>query len=235
MLITNPEFLNPDIYRTDDRPRVWRGAISLGIVTWQDAQDALNQPWNHIVTVIGDDGKRMELDTVEEPWWYKGISKKEELFHLANSGYTVNICQYGHGNTHVEHLLAEIEQSFDGCCDCHIFITNGKDNRHPSFSPHWDHPSNFIIQMEGHTRWQVYKNRASALIPLSDTNAQVSPDDLEIDIDTVLNPGDLLYFPSRAYHNTRHTLGSRLSLSIPLWSPKRCECSDRSYYTLDRS
>ena len=53
MLITNPEFLNPDIYRTDDRPRVWRGVISLGIVTWQDAQDALNQPWNHIVTVIG--------------------------------------------------------------------------------------------------------------------------------------------------------------------------------------
>ena len=150
MLISNPEFLNPEIYQADDRPRVWRNAIE-PFVTWKDAEDALNNPWHHAISVIGDDRKRMDLEHVEEPWFNMDVPRKQELFELVNDGYTVNICKYGHGKPEVDELLSQIETAFDGCVDCHIFVTNGANNAHPSFNPHWDKPCNFIIQMEGET------------------------------------------------------------------------------------
>ena len=231
MLISNPEFLNPEIYQADDRARVWRNAIE-PFVTWQDAEDALNNPWNYAISVIGDDRKRMMLPLVEEPWFYMDVPRKQELFEYVNAGYTVNICKYGHGKPEVDELLSLMETAFDGCADCHIFVTNGANNAHPSFHPHWDKPCNFIIQMEGETRWQVYKERASALLEGPDPPYVPRQEELTIDVDTTLTPGDVLYFPSRAYHNTRHTNGPRLSLSLPIWFPKRCCCSDRSRYNL---
>ena len=121
MLILNPEFLNPELYQADDRPRVWRNAVT-PFVSWQDAEDALNAPWNHVITVIGDDRKRMDLEMVEEPWFYTYVPKKEELFELANAGYTVNICKYGHGGRHAlfNDLLLEYSRSGTrgkGCLD----------------------------------------------------------------------------------------------------------------------
>ena len=231
MLISNPEFLNPEIYQADDRPRVWRNAIE-PFVTWKDAEDALNNPWHYAISVIGDDRKRMDLEHVEEPWFNMDVPRKQELFELVNDGYTVNICKYGHGKPEVDELLSQMETAFDGCADCHIFVTNGANNAHPSFNPHWDKPCNFIIQMEGETRWQVYNERASALIEGEDPPYVPREDELTIAIDTLLTPGDVLYFPSRVYHNTRHTKGPRLSLSLPIWCPKRCCCSDRTRYNL---
>ena len=60
-------------------------------VTWKDAENALNAPWNHVITVIDDFGKRMDLDMVEEPWFYKQVPRKKELFELANNGYTIHM------------------------------------------------------------------------------------------------------------------------------------------------
>ena len=97
-------FLDPTIFYADDSPRVWRKAVPK-FVTWKDAENALNAPWNHVITVIDDFGKRMDLDMVEEPWFYKQVPRKKELFELANNGYTINICQYGDGNAYIESLL----------------------------------------------------------------------------------------------------------------------------------
>lgn len=218
-------------FHADDTPRVWRKAVPK-YVTWEDAETALNAPWNHIITVIDDEHKRMDLEHVEEPWFYKHVPQKKELFELANAGFTVNICGYGHGNAEIEKLLATMETKFDGCADCHIFITTGNDNSHPSFKPHFDKPCNFIMQMEGKTRWQVYNERCSTLVEGGDPPYTPRDDELTIAIDTILEPGDVLYFGSRHYHNTRHTEGSRLSISIPIWCPKRCDCSDRTHYKL---
>ncbi len=231
MILIELPFLDPTIFYADDSPRVWRRAVPK-FVRWKDAENALNAPWNHIITVIDDNGKRMDLDMVEEPWFYKRVPKKEQLFDLVNNGYTINICQYGHGNTYIESLLKTIESTFDGCCDAHLFVTSGRDNSHPSFKPHFDKPCNFIMQMEGKTRWKVYNERCSALLEGSDPPYTPSQDELTIAIDTVLEEGDVLYFGSRYYHNTEHTEGSRLSVSIPIWFPKRCECSDRKHYKL---
>lgn len=231
MILIELPFLDPTIFYADDSPRVWRRAVPK-FVRWKDAENALNAPWNHIITVIDDDGKRMDLDMVEEPWFYKRVPRKEQLFDLVNNGYTINICQYGHGNAYIESLLKTIESTFDGCCDAHLFVTSGRDNSHPSFKPHFDKPCNFIMQMEGKTRWKVYNERCSALLEGSDPPYTPSQDELTIAIDTVLEEGDVLYFGSRYYHNTEHTEGSRLSVSIPIWFPKRCECSDRKHYKL---
>ena len=61
MSILNYEFLDPEVYKYNDEPRVWHNAVGQ-IVTWEDAENALNAPWNYITTVLGDDGKRIDLE-----------------------------------------------------------------------------------------------------------------------------------------------------------------------------
>ena len=231
MSILNYEFLDPEVYRYNDEPRVWHNAVGQ-IVTWEDAENALNAPWNYITTVLGDDGKRLDLESVEEPWFGKGVYKKTDLFAYAKDGWTVNISQYGHGNSKVEELLTEFETRFDGCADCHIFMNLGTRPQAKSFHPHWDQGPTYIMQMDGETRWVVYENRASALIPSTEEYPYVpSQDELTIQLDTVLKAGDVLYLPQRKLHKA-YPSKKRLSISVPIWCPKRCECSDRESYQL---
>ena len=231
MSILNYEFLDPEVYKYNDEPRVWHNAVGQ-IVTWEDAENALNAPWNYITTVLGDDGKRIDLETVEEPWFFKGVYKKTDLFEYARRGWTVNISQYGHGNSKVEELLNEFETRFDGCADCHIFMNLGTRPQAKSFHPHWDQGPTYIMQMDGETRWVVYENRASALIPSTEEYPYVpSQDELTIQLDTVLKAGDVLYLPQRKLHKA-YPSKKRLSISVPIWCPKRCECSDRKSYQL---
>ena len=41
-------FLDPTIFYADDSPRYGEGVPKF--VTWKDAENALNAPWNHIIT-----------------------------------------------------------------------------------------------------------------------------------------------------------------------------------------
>ena len=88
------------------------------------------------------------------------------------------------------------------------------------------------MQMDGETRWGGNENRASALIPSTEEYPHVpSQDELTIQLDTVLKAGDVLYLPQRNLPKAYPSKKS-LSISVPIWCPKRCECSDRKSYQL---
>jgi ribosomal protein L16 Arg81 hydroxylase len=104
-----------------------------------------------------------------------------------------------------------------------------------SFWIHEDYPSNFIVQAQGKTRWKVFNNRISSMYRTGTMNHKLREEELDLAFDVVLEPGDAIYIPSRAYH-IAEPMGKRLSMSIPCWTklptddPR--ESSDRNWYRI---
>ena len=156
---------------------------------------------------------------------------EEELFAAINEGYTFIIEQYGHYNAAVDNLLENIESVFDCNCDAHIFGAAKPDST--SFGSHWDIPPNFICQIDGETHWNVFEERCSALVEMTDE--PYLPDkagqELNVALDVTLKAGDVMYIPARTYHKPFPS-GKRLSMSIPCMYPLDVE-SDRKQYVIE--
>lgn len=92
--------------------------------------------------------------------------------------------------------------------------------------------------MEGETHWQVFNNRASNLVEqldytsvANDLGQGVDESKLDVAIDAVLTPGDIIYIPARCYHRAQPST-KRLSLSIPMQHLCNLNKVDRNYYAL---
>jgi 50S ribosomal protein L16 3-hydroxylase len=131
---------------------------------------------------------------------------------------------YSTHNENINEFSAEIEEMFNMSAQVDIYLS-GQSSR--SFGIHEDTSTNFICQMYGKTRWKVFKNRCSDLLRLK--KYPMTENDLEIAIDEVLSPGDVLYIPSRNFHMAIPS-ERRLSLSIvclPVHYPHRARRIDR--------
>ena len=69
-------------------------------------------------------------------------------------------------------------------------------------------------------------------------NGKLVEEDLELDIEVNLTPGDVLYIPSRAYH-CAYPKGERISVSVPCWnklpSDEPTTQIDRNIYNIRRN
>lgn len=226
-------FLNPDLFQCGDKPRVWRQALHnpKQYVNWDTVTHCFNNPWYYRTAILNMEGKRIHLPEKFEVWYRKTVPHKQELFQAINEGHTFIIEQYGHYNAAVDCLLENIEDMFDCNCDAHIFGSAKEGSK--SFGAHWDLPPNFICQIDGETKWHVYEERCSALIEMTDD--PYLPDkegkELTVSVETTLQPGDVLYIPSRTYHKP-FPGGKRLSMSIPCMYPLDV-LSDRKQYAIE--
>ena len=150
-------------------------------------------------------------------------------------GHNLIINNFDQGFRKKQEIIEQFEKYFDGKTAFHVYAGLKKCN---SFNAHEDTASNFILQVEGETHWEVYENRASHLIPqldytsVADNLGQgVDPSKLTIAIDHVMQPGDILYIPARTYHRA-FPKAKRLSLSIPLQHLCSAQPVDRNYYDL---
>ena len=50
-----------------------------------------------------------------------------------------------------------------------------------------------FFQIEGETKWKIFKNRISYLYRTGTMNGKLVEEDLELDIEVNLTPGDVLY------------------------------------------
>lgn len=225
-------FLNPKLFVCGDRPQVWRNALPnpTQYVNWDTVTHCFNNPWYYRTQILNKSGRRLMLPEKFEVWYEQGVPHKEELFAAINEGYTFIIEQYGHYNAAVDCLLENFESVFDCNCDAHIFGAAKPDST--SFGSHWDIPPNFICQIEGETRWNVFEERCSGLIEMTDE--PYLPDknnhELTVALDTILKEGDVMYIPARTYHKPFPS-GRRLSMSIPCMYPVDVE-SDRKQYVI---
>lgn len=228
----------------DDRPHHFKNFIDnpSEFVTWDTIEDCLNKPELFNFELISkDDNNKIEIPKYSKSWvWDHTVQDKPFLFDNFNKGHGLVIMNYGFYNRKTMELLNVFEQLFDVNAAIHVYC--GLEDS-ASFPIHDDYPVNFIIQVEGKTRWKVFENRISYLHRIGTLNDRmpnriINDNDLRVAIDVELEPGDALYIPSRCYH-VAYPKGKRISMSIPCWvkypNDPATQNSDRNWYSIRRS
>ena len=137
------------------------------------------------------------------------VADPKDVWSNFVSGCTVRLlCPHLHSDS-VHSLLSTLELEFGCMVGSNAYLTPGGDSQ--GFAPHYDDIEAFILQLEGRKRWRVYPppNKAETLPRIS--SRDYTEEDMEGTapfIDTVLEPGDILYMP-RGWIHQAHTPPSR--------------------------
>ena len=223
----------------DDEPHLWEGIVDKDLLplfaTWDDIEHCLNNPQFYSITFINREVIQF-LDIKQyERCWSSPCAEVSDLMMAWEAGHNLIINNFDQGFPKKQALIGEFEKYFDGKTSFHIYAGLKNCN---SFRVHEDTANNFIMQIEGETHWKVYKNRCSNIVKKQpqlkeefdfdattldaystmdiDSNEQAeNVAGMEVVIDHVLKPGDMLYIPARCYHQAQPD-GKRLSVSIPM-------------------
>lgn len=234
MLDIGQRLLNEANFLYQDRGYYFPDLISnpSEFLTWKDVEECLNNPAFYEFEMINHDSAKVNIDRYVRAWIpEKKVLDHRQLVEHVNHGHTLIIMNYGFHNRNTQQLLNTFERIFD--VDAAIHVYGGLEGS-KSFKIHDDYPCNFIIQVEGNTRWKIYKNRISSLYKTGTQQHEIKDELLDVDVDVVLKPGDALYIPARAYHCAFPT-EKRLSMSIPCWPrmPGSNQTFDRNFYKVN--
>lgn len=200
------------------------------ILSWKDINNYLNNVFNYIpdqISIIDNEGFKKSFNFLKIPYDQIYRFPIDQVVDDINSGNSFIIHNFTRFNEKINSIASEIENNFDNfSLDFHIYAGLTKNSR--SFSIHKDTSFNFIFQLDGKSHWKVYNKDDT--IPYSNFN---SDEGLELIIDEILNPGDLLYIPLGNYHKCI-PLGKRISISS-CFSPKTKGMDKRpqKWYTLN--
>lgn len=199
--------------------------------SWSEIEKVLNA--NTIVEtnpfeLISKDNKHKLEIPIRKSLWKDRIDKKFVIDKI-NEGNSLVITRWEDFNSTCEEFCKNLDSLFSINSSAHVYcgLNNSK-----SFPIHNDNPCNFVLQVEGQTEWRVYKNKMSHLFTQIDFNL-VSKHlenyrNMEIVMECILEPGDVLYIPARMYHqaipNTK-----RISISFP------CPLLDSFFVPIDRN
>ncbi|XP_012293683.1 ribosomal oxygenase 1 [Aotus nancymaae] len=117
-------------------------------------------------------------------------------------------------STTVWQFLAVLQEQFGSMAGSNVYLTPPNSQ---GFAPHYDDIEAFVLQLEGRKLWRVYRPRVPTEELALTSSPNFSQDDLgEPVLQTVLEPGDLLYFPRGFIHqaecqNGVHSLHLTLS------------------------
>lgn len=224
--LSNTLTLSDLIY--NDRPVLCKNIIENPeqYLSWENVDECFTKPYNYNFEVIDKEtGRKHDIPFLKSPVNGNPTPTKQYLLDSLNAGHSMAIRSgYSTHNAKVNEFCAEIEEMFNMATQVDIYLS-GQASR--SFGVHEDTSTNFICQMYGKTRWKVFKNRCSDLFRIK--NYPMTEDNLEIVIDEILSPGDVLYIPSRNFHMAIPD-EKRLSISIvclPTHYPHRARRIDR--------
>ncbi len=224
----------------DDRPHYFKNLLENPeeILSWKDVEYCLNRPEIYNFEMINEDNLKVQIPESSKAWiWDRKVQDKSFMFDRLHKGHSLIIMNYGFYSNNTIKLCEIFERMFNVNAAIHVYCGFGSAR---SFPIHDDYPANFIFQIEGTTRWKVFENRISYLYKIGSLNDRfedhrIDEKDLRIAIDVELNPGDVLYIPSRAYH-CAYPSGKRLSMSMPCWAKYPSDppnhSSDRNHYEI---
>ena len=226
----NLEFLKSKVCSTDRAYHFKNFLLERDkVITWNDVEFCLNTPSMFDVELIDKmTANKIPLEQITKSWT-RPVPEHRQILELFNQGNSAVVNNYGCYNNATKDLLRLFEETFNVNCNIHVYC--GLDGS-SSFKIHEDYPSNVIIQIDGKTLWRVYRNKVSQLLTLGQ---QPREDELELDLEVVLEPGDALYVPARAFHAAIVT-EKRLSISVPCWPRQDLTPtmrSDRTHYKIN--
>ncbi|KAM5272967.1 ribosomal oxygenase 1 [Ctenodactylus gundi] len=101
-------------------------------------------------------------------------------------------------STTVWQFLAVLQEQFGSMAGSNAYLTPPKSQ---GFAPHYDDIEAFVLQLEGRKLWRVYRPRIPGEELALTSSPNFSQEELgEPVLQTVLEPGDLLYFPRGFVH-----------------------------------
>jgi len=219
----------------NDKPFIIKGGLKNpeSYITWADVENCMNNPALYELKDVGPfDDYYEPYYTYKNTWLIRHVIDKRRLFGSINNGNTLCIENYGYYNYQINTLLKEFETRFNVVCAAHVYC-GLKGSR--SFSTHSDVPANFILQISGNTPWKVFKQRSTGLLDITTSNNFAKLKNFteeDIELETVLTPGDVLYIPSRQYHVALPN-EPRISISVPCAHRGNMQVYDRNYYKLE--
>jgi hypothetical protein len=200
--------------------------------TWSDVAYCMNTPALYDYSIGVGNYTKNNIPSYHTHWLSEPVIDKQCVFNLFNNGESLVINNYGFHNQSINNILNNIEDKFEVNCAAHVYCGLKASK---SFNVHSDTPANFILQIEGRTRWVVYDQRSSNLFDVLKNNVTIKHADFsksKILIDEVLEPGDVLYLPARQFHVAIPD-ESRISISIPCWPREAIPRYDRNIYNLN--
>ncbi|CAO2586855.1 Ribosomal oxygenase 1 [Lemmus lemmus] len=95
-------------------------------------------------------------------------------------------------------FLAVLQEQFGSMAGSNVYLTPPNSQ---GFAPHYDDIEAFVLQLEGRKLWRIYRPRDPSEELALTSSPNFSQEDLgEPVLQTVLEPGDLLYFPRGFIH-----------------------------------
>lgn len=192
-----------------DTPFVSKECFQHNILSWKDVENYLNNNYSFTkdqLNIIDGCGNNFNPTMGDYSWSPIKRYIPEEVFSLINSGNTFALFNMSRFNKECNSLANDIESGLDEITlDFHVF--GGLKSICQSFSIHKDFSYNLIFQIDGKSRWMVYNTDSNLPRNLE------SDDQLNLLIDEILDPGDVVYIPVNYYHKCI-PLGKRLSISV---------------------
>ena len=219
-------------WHTDDHPQLFRGIVEDPhvLATWEEVEHCINFPQFYDIKFIHRDTLEYIQIPKHQRCWAHDSQDVRDLMQAWVDGHNIIINNFDSGFKKKQEILKQFEEYFDARMALHVYAGYTGCS---SFRVHEDTSNNFIMQIEGETQWTVYKNRCAEIV--KDFTINDKPDiidSLEIAIDTVLKPGDVIYIPPRTYHRAQPH-GKRLSVSIPIQHGiEHMKPKDRNWYKL---
>ncbi|XP_009818539.2 ribosomal oxygenase 1 [Gavia stellata] len=123
----------------------------------------------------------------------------------------------------VWHFLSILQEHFGSMVGANTYLTPPGTQ---GFAPHYDDIEAFVLQLEGKKHWRVYSPRTDAEVLPQFSSANLTQAELgEPMLETVLEAGDLLYFP-RGFIHQGDCLPDAHSLHITVSSYQRNSWGD---------
>ncbi|PIK61540.1 putative bifunctional lysine-specific demethylase and histidyl-hydroxylase NO66 isoform X1 [Apostichopus japonicus] len=145
----------------------------------------------HLDITTYTDGKR-ETHNPE------GRAHAPVVWDYFNNGCSVRLLNPQTYSAKVWKLLSTLQEHFGSFCGANVYLTPGGTQ---GFAPHYDDIEAFILQLEGRKRWRLYSPRSDNEVLPRMSSENFTDEEIGVPIlDTVLEEGDVLYFPRGYIH-----------------------------------
>mmetsp|Transcript_14183 Transcript_14183/g.34567 ORF Transcript_14183/g.34567 Transcript_14183/m.34567 type:complete len:561 (+) Transcript_14183:164-1846(+) len=154
----------------------------------------------------------------------EGRADPDYVWKKFSEGCSVRVLRPHEYSDNVHSLVALMDEYWGRVAGANAYLTPSSTQ---GFAPHYDDVDVYILQLEGRKRWRLYPPRdESGILPRfssEDFDAEELPKPF---LDTVLNPGDLLYAPRGTIHQAVALPGGPPSLHLTLSTGQRHTWAD---------